>query len=987
MARDRGVLSERSARTGTSSGAFAWGVGLTLIVVGLTAAGYLAQPERALLDLRFAWCSRFTPPPSDRIVHIDIDDNALRTQRWPWPRRDLARVVDQLHQAGAKVIAFDLLFDDPQPPDLAPLDSTEDSTEADQPLLSYRVYDDQQFARAIRDAGNVLLPVNLRLADSAGPTSVAQSAIDLLADEPALTIEQLIGRMGLTSDQARRIRDTYASLFRRAMRDRLKPLTDGSARVPSFDEVRAELLGFIPASVSDHPKLSLLRQEYDRMRSAVALGQRLPRVSAAPFRPGGESTTLAPPVPVLARAAATSGFVTYDEDADATLRSVPLWLAHRDRLYPHFALAVACAYLDVPLDQVDIQADHVVIPPANAEDGPTTAPRRLPLLSARPGDRWRVRDGRLMITWPTNARQWAQLYDPDGPHAAGHISIGAIIETDRLLEAVAHNQATADAQLIGLARQFKGTMLESMFPDEPVEQLRQAARTLGRPDPPEDLLADARAQRESARSQLLNAARSLLDELGDDPQALDEGSRRVHEFVIRQMDRYQQAVDAARAGLDQVNQFRDTLGEKVNGRICLVGWTATGALADFLPTSLHGKCPGVVIHGAVVNAILTRHFMDRVPLWVDLLVIGLAGVGATWITGRYPPVRALLIIAVGLAGYLLINGFVLFDWADTQVAAASPLMAGAAAWIIVTVYRLVLEQRQRLRITRQFKNYVSPDLVQLLVDNPSMIKTGRHELTCMFSDIAGFTSVSEKLGPEQTIALLNEYLRAMTQLIMEGRGTVNKYLGDGLMAFWGAPLDDDEHALHCCDSALRCVEALDQLADDKRFADLPRLFMRVGIATGPMMVGDCGAPPQRSDYTVIGDTVNLASRLEGANKALGTQILLSDRAAELIRDQMLSRVVGRIVVVGRASGETVHELLARRDQATEQHQALAQATTEAVQAYFDGQFEKCRDLFQQIIDRFGTSQLADLYIEQSQHHLQQGTRPEDHDGSIVLSEK
>ncbi len=956
-------------------------------MIGLTAAGYIAQPERALLDLRFAWCSRFTPSPSDRIVHIDIDDNALRTQRWPWPRRDLAKVVDELNRAGAKVIAFDLLFDDPQPPDLAPAEPIDNPQADDQPLLSYRVFDDQQLARSIQQAGNVLVPVNIRLEGGTGQTPIARRAIELLTDQPALTAEQIIQQMQLKGDEARHLRETYSSLFRQAMRRRLDELATGPTGLPPFADTRAKLLGFIPATVSDHPKLALVRQEYDRLRSTLVLSERLPSVDAAPFAPGGESTTLSPPVPLLAEAAATTGFVTYDEDADAALRSVPVFLAHHRRLYPHFALAVACAYLGVPVDQLDIEADRLIIPATAQPGGGRDGARQLPLLNARPGDGWRVRQGRLMITWPSNARRWEQLYAPEGPYAAGHISIGAIIETDRLLQAVAHNQTTADNQLIGLVEQFQDTMLESMLPVKAAEQLRSAQAIFSRPAPPDELRAHADQQRKSARDQIHSAARVLLAELGDDPQSLDQGSRRVHQFVTQQLDRYQLALDAAEAGLDEVEQFRDMLGRKVNGRICLIGWTATGALADFLPTALHGKCPGVVIHGAVVNAILTRHFVNRLPLWIDLLVVGLAGLAATWITSRLAPIRALLIIAMGLVGYLLVNGYILFDWADTQVAAASPLMTAIAAWIVVTVHRLVMEQRQRLRITRQFKNYVSPDLVQLLVDDPSMIKTGRHELTCMFSDIAGFTTVSEKLGPEQTIALLNEYLSAMTQLIMEGRGTVNKYLGDGLMAFWGAPLDDNDHALHCCDSALRCVEALGQLADDPRFADLPRLFMRVGIASGPMMVGDCGAPPQRSDYTVIGDTVNLASRLEGANKALGTQILLSSRAAELVSEQMLSRVVGRIVVVGRSQGETVHELLARHGQAGDDQRELAQVTTQAVEAYFAGQFEQCREVFQQIVNRFGPSRLAELYIQNSQYHLQQRTQPDDHDGLIVLSEK
>ena len=317
-----------------------------------------------------------------------------------------------------------------------------------------------------------------------------------------------------------------------------------------------------------------------------------------------------------------------------------------------------------------------------------------------------------------------------------------------------------------------------------------------------------------------------------------------------------------------IHDRRAELREKVSGKICLVGWTATGSITDKIHTALHPDTPGVVGHGAVINQILTGHYLTRVSVWVDVLVIFLLGAGVTLITSWMPPVRALVVSTVIGTVYVLLNGVALFDYGNTVVAIAGPSVAGMAAWMSVTVYRLVREQRERARITKQFKNYVSKDLVDLLVADPMLIKQGRHELTCMFCDIAGFTKVSEQLGPEEIIELLNRYLRVMTHRIMDGRGTVNKYMGDCIMAFWGAPLDDDTHTLNACRSVMSCFDAMRELEKDPFFQKLPKLTIRFGLATGPMMVGDCGAPPDRSDYTVIGDTVNLASRLGVGQQAV-----------------------------------------------------------------------------------------------------------------------
>ncbi len=712
--------------------------------------------------------------------------------------------------------------------------------------------------------------------------------------------------------------------------------------------------------------MNILQQQLAQQRALAAVRRRLPDTD----RRGGD-WELAVPIAPLAQAAAAIGTVDYEADPDGVNRSLPLWVLHEGKRLPHFALITACRYLGVPIERTRVLADRTIVPEAGADGN---APLVLPMIQARPGDGWELfTRRRLLISWPTTADRWENLLDPRMQRPVNHLPIGPLVEMNDLRRDVADNRRAADAALAGIVTH---DLIGGLFPADVAARLTA-------------LLADdaepTAQQRAAVRKPILETARFVLADF----QGLEnpsEEERQLRQTIERGLAHHEQAVAAARRGAAVVAEYERELRDQVDGAICMIGWTATGSLADFVPTAVGGRTPGVVVHAAVVNAILTGHLIDRADRWVDLAVTVAMGLLATLIAARFAPISALAMIVALVAGGFAFSGMVLLDRMNLLVAAAGPTVAAVLAWAGITFYRLVIEQRERARITRQFKNYVSRDLVDLLVANPKLIKQGEHELTIMFSDLAGFTTIAEQLGTQRTIGLLNDYLSEMTRRLMTHRGTVNKYLGDGIMAFWNAPLDDDQHTLNACTSVLECIGAMKRFDQDPRFADLPRLFMRVGIATGPVVVGDCGAPPQRSDYTVIGNTANLAARLESANKQFDTQILINDRARELVAPHMLTRPIGRIQVVGTTIPELVHELLSTWDAADDQQRRKAKLTTAMVDAYVAGDFGACVGHAQALAAEFGTTKLAELYRATCREFIERGV-PDDFTGALVLTQK
>jgi adenylate cyclase len=312
------------------------------------------------------------------------------------------------------------------------------------------------------------------------------------------------------------------------------------------------------------------------------------------------------------------------------------------------------------------------------------------------------------------------------------------------------------------------------------------------------------------------------------------------------------------------------------------------------------------------------------------------------------------------------------------------LTVALLVWAGGTLARFILEAGLRAQVTRSFSMRVDPQLVSYVLEHDPRVTGQVKELTVVFTDLAGFTSLSEQLK-EETVPLLNEYMGLMVPVIRRHKGYLNKFLGDGIMYFFGAPYDNPNHAFDAVVSVLEMQEVMATFNKSLTERNLPNMAVRAGISAGNMVVGDAGAEDTH-DYTVLGDAVNLGARLEPANKVFGTLILVNARVKELCGERILFRPIGRIQVVGKTEGVMTYEPLALSEKASEKHRQLAELTGEVVNSFMKGNFEASLAEVGKLEAAFGASKLAGLYRKLSEQYLRDGA-PAGFDGQIVLSEK
>jgi adenylate cyclase len=274
-----------------------------------------------------------------------------------------------------------------------------------------------------------------------------------------------------------------------------------------------------------------------------------------------------------------------------------------------------------------------------------------------------------------------------------------------------------------------------------------------------------------------------------------------------------------------------------------------------------------------------------------------------------------------------------------------------------------------------------------MLKDPEKLKLGgeKKDLTVLFSDIRGFTSISEHMTPERLVKFLNEYLTKMTDMVFKYDGLLDKYMGDAIMAIWGAPLDQSDHPLRACYTALEMVEELHLLQHKWATEGMPRLNIGIGINAGPMVVGNMGSE-RRFDYTVMGDSVNLGSRLEGLNKLYGTNIIISEMTYERVREEILGRELDLVRVKGKDQPVKIYELLSRRAKTLPEQKALAEEFQAALGEYRNRNWETARKIFQSILERYPEDGPGRLYVERCQT-LEKTPPPEDWDGVYTMTTK
>jgi adenylate cyclase len=419
-----------------------------------------------------------------------------------------------------------------------------------------------------------------------------------------------------------------------------------------------------------------------------------------------------------------------------------------------------------------------------------------------------------------------------------------------------------------------------------------------------------------------------------------------------------------------------TPADRLRGRLVLIGTSAIGLL-DVKTTPVEPTMPGVEIHAQILESVLTKSLLVR-PNYaigaeiVAALVFGLAIVIAA------PMLPASIVVALGA---LLIAGLVGMSWyfffaQNLLIDFTYPLLSCWLIYLVLTFVNYFREQRQRQQIRSAFGFYLSPQLVEQLAKSPDRLVLGGEErrMTVLFSDVRGFTSISEhyKDDPQGLTHLMNRFLTPMTNAIIERKGTIDKYIGDAIMAFWNAPVDDHDHEANACDAALEMLARAEALnVELKREADanggvyMP-LRVGIGLNTGPCVVGNMGSD-FRFNYSVLGDTVNVASRLESRTKDYRLAVVIGSRTAEGAKSKFTTMEIDMIQVKGKTQPEAVFTVLGAADVEEDPRcNELRDLNARMLACYRQQQWDETLNLIdrcRKLANGFGVAGLYDMYVE------------------------
>ncbi|MDR1179463.1 MAG: adenylate/guanylate cyclase domain-containing protein, partial [Spirochaetales bacterium] len=890
-----------------------------MLFVLLYAAGILSPLEERVYD--FFLGGRPERARVDNVVFLDVDDAAIAYNGvFPWPRSVMADGFLRLKEYGASAAILDIEFIDRGP---AGIDSV--YFNRDFPADFEKTF--SEIGGNVSDLLEALRSGRIRLAE-----------VDHYGAELAALI-----------------RGGRESLFQKA---------SGIARDNDIYLARASALfgrSWATLNLQTQP-LSGEQAE----RRPLAERKFSWQVEMAEDVPVGAYVDILPPIESFSEAARGAGFTNVVIDPDGVRRRIFPVQKVQDHFYLQLAFAPLMEYLGKPSIRLE--------------------ERRLVLGGAMPpgGVRHDIvipldKDGRMMLDWPeTNYND-----------SFSHISFAEISRLEELETGMEQYLAALETAELAFFAQFDVSLSE-VFPVmyQSGGLLREAREVLNQSlaEQSEEKFSRHLALRGEAMEMLRSLAelrigakvRAIAETLaGDQPgDSVDAQVIGDEADYIARITEYLQMV------MDQYLDLRARLTRSIAGKFCVIGRVDTGT-TDIGVNPFYGEYVNAGTHAVVLDMIQRESFITPLPvLWsaalcpVPALFLMLA------LRGLRPVPRA----GLGLGGVFLFGFgcFLVFRYSGVFIAPLGPVLAALSAVIIREMISYRASDREKQFISRALSTYVSREVVDELVANPLLLQLGgsRRRMSAVFTDMRSFSTISEQLDPEHLVRLLNRYLTRMSDIIMENMGTIDKYEGDAIIAFFGAPVRRDDHAVLACRSALRMKKVetdlnrelieeglvtagvLAALKDkgimlDER-APTP-LYTRIGINTGEMVVGNMGTST-KMNYTIMGNAVNLAARLEGVNKLYNTGgILISEYTRNEIGEGFMCRGLDRVRVVGISTPVRLYELLALREEASAEDLEICAAWEKALALYENREFLAAEEIFGDIAARSEQDGAARLY--------------------------
>lgn len=419
-------------------------------------------------------------------------------------------------------------------------------------------------------------------------------------------------------------------------------------------------------------------------------------------------------------------------------------------------------------------------------------------------------------------------------------------------------------------------------------------------------------------------------------------------------------------------------------KIVLVGATAIN-LHDNQITAVSAGHPmsGVEIHANAIQTILQNKYLVDENKLMTIATIWIISLLTCVLMAFIPILPATIIVILSVIAYLIYS-FISFDHGTIRNI-VFPVFAIITSYVALALYRYFVEYNQRRFLRKAFSLYVSPAVLDEIINHPQALSLGgtRREMTVFFADIAGFTSISERVPPDELSFMLNQYLTRVSQIIFAHKGVIDKFMGDAIMAFWNAPLYDKNHALNACKVALETEDEIKIIRREWQHLDVKNFSVRIGINTGEMVVGNMGSD-MLFDYTVLGDHVNLGARLEGINKEYGTKIMISQYTYEQVEDDVVVRFLDTVAVKGKRNGVNIYELRAI-GKPTDEEKVFLNAFEDARKLYEKGKFKEAQAAFMALQKDYPHDGPIKTFLKRCEEYIE--NPPEDWDGIYHATSK
>ena len=870
------------------------------------------------------------------VATIDIDDVTLMEEgRWQdWTRDKHARMVDIIRQGGGAMLGFDVYF----------TEESEQLMHRDDLIRAMSIAESQQdILEAFRD-------FDLELAESAEKAGNVFWGATFELEE------------GEEEEEEREPADAGA-----------------------FDQAWGNLELMIEKNLS-------IRAE------KTAIGSTLRAQSPQAI-----------PIPILIDAGRGVGFAQVRRETDGVVRKYPTLLScdypqgdnsGQTYLFPAMGLAMACDYLQVPLKNLKLHpGEYLELPNAFMPDG-SKRDLRIPINEK----------GEMLINWAGDYKD-----------AFNHFPYAALIRLTKVrnlkdikayIAGFEESMFERPAELMGLVQQAFPDIEDSrtytvyLYGAHWYEQLISSGKA-NEFDPsifekffglsPDDNPGMYEDQKDVFENVHLNHA--MLELLSEKPAATAKEASEKLGVSLEEAEKSRTVINRLiEAGgptiADRPLYFLAPVEvegkalwlDDLKGGVFFYGLTATGT-HDLNPMPFSPRYPMVGAIANVFNTIVTDQFITPMPSSWRFPLFLAVGIFAGYILSTRTSIRGSLFTLLFLTFYLLFAYWLFADrrmWIDVVGPTGIILFSDAA----IVWYKFNTAEKKRKFIRGAFEQYLNPAVVEELAKNPDMLELGGKtmELTAFFSDVASFTTISEKLNEQELVELLNEYLTEMTDIVLKEFGNLDKYEGDAIMAFYGAPIPFPDHAARACYTALEMQEKLAELREKWKTEGRPELTARIGINTGPMVVGNMGSRT-RMDYTIMGDAVNLASRLEGVNKQYSTDIMISEFTLEHCGSDFITREIDLIRVKGKSEPVRIYEVLSRaKDALSDDMKSVIGHYSSGLEAYREKKWETGIQEFQRAIDIRADDGPSLTYLRRCREYLQTPP-PDDWGGVHVMTTK